>query len=464
MNETRILSEFVADLRFKDLPEPVIQQACRIAADTIGCAISAWTEDPDKATVATRVARMYAAKSGASVIGAKGFKAQPAFAALANGILANAADNDDTHKRALLHTGSVVVPTVLALAETEALSGQDLIVSLVAGYEVAVRVGMAVMPTHYKFWHSTGTNGTFGAAAAAAKSLKLDRNGVQRALGLAGTQAAGLNTFFESGDMTKSIHPGKAALNGILSAQLAKIGATSPPSILEHPKGYLNAFSTNPKPEVLVNGLGAAWEILQNGFKYFPSILASHSPIQATLAIVRKHAIDPRKIARITNETYNTVKTHFSNKDVNTVMAARVSVPYCIAVAAVDGELTQRQFSGTRIADSLVREVLSKTEVVADAELNALYPDKFPARITVVLDDGQSFQETVLFPKGDPQDPLSLAEINSKFLGNAAGVFTSAQANKLLETIYALPSASDIGTIAALLQFSSEEIREVAHV
>jgi 2-methylcitrate dehydratase PrpD len=464
MSETRILSEFVADLRFKDLPGPVVEQACRITADTIGCAINAWTEDPEKARVAARIARIYAMKSGASVIGAAGFEAQPAFAALANGILANAADNDDTHKRALLHTGSVVVPTALALTETEALSGQSFIVSLVAGYEVAVRVAMAVMPTHYRFWHSTGTNGTFGAAAAAAKSFKLNGDGVQRALGLAGTQAAGLNAFFESGDMTKSIHPGKAALNGILSAQLAKIGATSPPSILEHPKGYLHAFSTEPKPEALVRGLGTTWEILQNGFKYFPSILASHSPIQATLATVRKHAIDPRRIARVTNETYNTVKTHFSNKDINTVMAARVSVPYCIAVAAVDGELTQKQFSAKRIADPLVREVLSKTEIIADAELNRFYPDKFPSRVTVVLDDGRSFQETVLFPKGDPQDPFTVAEINSKFRGNVAGILTSRQADKLLKAIYALPNASDISNITTLLQLASQEVREAAHV
>ena len=198
--------------------------------------------------------------------------------------------------------------------------------------------------------------------------------------------------------------------------------------------------------------------------QYFPSILASHSPIQATLAIIRKHAIDPRKIARVTNETYNTVKTHFSNKDVNTVMAARVSVPYCIAVAAVDGELTQKQFSAKLIADPLVREVLNKTEIIADAELNTLYPDKFPSRVTVVLDDGRSFQETVLFPKGDPQDPLTLAEINSKFQGNVAGILTSRQADKLLKAIYALPNASDISNITTLLQLASKEVREAAHV
>jgi 2-methylcitrate dehydratase PrpD len=331
------------------------------------------------------------------------------------------------------------------------LSGRDLILALVAGYEVAVRVGMAVMPTHYRFWHSTATNGTFGAAACAAKALKLDADGVQRALGLAGTQAAGLNTFFESGDMTKSIHPGKAAFNGILSAQLAQLGATSPPSILEHPKGYLNAYSTDPKPQKLVDGLGTSWEILQNGFKYFPTILASHSPIQATLAIVQKHAIDPAQIARITNETYNTVKTHFSNKDVSTVMAARVSVPYCIAISAIDGKLTQAQFSPARINDPLLREVLANTEVVADAALNELYPDKFPARVTIHLKSGASFQETVLFPKGDPQDPLSAGELEAKFRDNVAAMLSPVRAGELLQAIYALPRAPNVDHLTALL-------------
>ena len=209
MGETRTLAQFVAELRHESLPASVVEQACLIIADTVGCALSAWREDPEKARVAHELAKLYPSTAGASVIGAADVSAQPAIAAFANGILVNAADNDDTHKLALLHTGSVVVPTVLALAQTERLSGRELILALVAGYEVAVRVGTAVMPTHYRFWHSTGTNGTFGAAASAAKAFRLDVLSTQTALGLAGTQAAGLNTFFESGDMTKSIHPGK---------------------------------------------------------------------------------------------------------------------------------------------------------------------------------------------------------------------------------------------------------------
>lgn len=448
---TRALAEFVAALKPDAMPPEVTAQAVRVVLDAVGCAVAAWTEDAEKARVAREIAALYPANPGAGVIGAPGLSAQPAFAALANGILVNAADNDDTHKRALLHVGSVVVPAALAMAQTRGLTGPAMLAALVAGYEVAVRVGMAVMPTHYRFWHSTATNGTFGGAATAAHAMGLDADGVQRALGLAGTQAAGLNTFFESGDMTKSLHPGKAALNGVLSAQLAALGMTSPPGILEHPKGYLAAFSLDPKEAALTDGLGTRWEILQNGFKFFPSILASHSPIQATLAIVAKHRPDPARIARITNETYETVRTHFSNKEVASVMAARVSVPYCIAAAAVDGRLTQAQFAPARIADPLMRRVLERTEVIADPELNRLYPANFPARVTITMEDGQSFQETVMLPKGDPGAPLSDAELEDKFRGNVEPVFGAERATRLRDAILRLAQGGTVAEVATLV-------------
>lgn len=448
---TRAVAEFVAGLRYEHLPEAVVRQACRLVLDAVGCAVSAWTEDPAKARIARDIAALYPAPAGGGVIGVAGARAQPAFAALANGILVNAADNDDTHKRALLHVGSVVVPAALAMAEAHGLTGRQFIAALVAGYEVAVRVGMAVMPTHYRFWHSTATNGTFGGAATAANALGLDADGAQRALGLAGTQAAGLNTFFESGDMTKSLHPGKAALNGMLSAQLAQLGMTSPPNMLEHPKGYLNAYSLEPKAAALTAGLGNDWEILQNGFKYFPSILASHSPIQATLAIVQKNSIDPARIARITNETYNTVLSHFSSKDVGSVMAARISVPYCIAISAVDRTLTQAQFAEARINDPLVRQVLARTEVIADAELNTRYPAEFPARVTITMDDGTAFTETVLLPKGDPGNPLTDAELETKYRDNCAALLSPEATERLRAAIMALPTAPSLDALSALL-------------
>ena len=435
---TAELGDFVASLKFEQLPGEVVTQACDVILDAVGCAIAAWRDDPEKAEIMSRLVATFQAAPVASIWGSAGARTDAALAALANGALVNAADFDDTHKRALLHTGSVVVPPALALAEEKGLSGQDLITSVVAGYEVAVRVGMSVMPTHYRYWHSTATNGTFGAAATAASALGLDGSKTRMALGFAGTQAAGLNTFFTSGDLTKSLHPGKASFNGVLAARLAAVGGTSPPTMLEHEKGYVNAFSLEPDLAALTNGLGTQWEVLQNGFKYFPSILASHAAIQATLAVVTEHDLKPDEIADVRNETYSTVKSHFSAKTVTTPMGARVSVPYCCAVAALDRAVGQAQFSEDRVMRHDVQALLANTDVIADADLTKLYPAKFPARVTVTLKDGRSFTATRDFPKGDPQDPLKADEIEGKFLDNVAGRFKETAAREVLARVRGL--------------------------
>ena len=446
---TAELGRFVADLTFEKLPSDVVAQAADVILDALGCAIGAWRDDAPKAEIMARVAATFRAAPVASIWGSKGLKTDAALAALANGALVNAADFDDTHKRALLHTGSVVVPPALALAEERELSGRALITSVVAGYEAAVRVGMAVMPNHYRFWHSTATNGTFGAAATAASAIGLDAAGARAALGFAGTQAAGLNTFFTSGDLTKSLHPGKASFNGILSARLAEAGGTAPPTMLEHEKGYVAAFTLEPHLDALTRGLGSEWEILQNGFKYFPSILASHAPIQATLDVVIANDLKPGDIASITNETYNTVKTHFSAKSVTTAMGARVSVPYCCAVAALDRLVGQAQFTEQRVLRDDVQRLLASTEVVADPELDKLYPAKFPARVTVRTNDGRSFTAMRDFPKGDPQDPLSPSEIEAKFLDNVSGRFDPQTSRDIVARVRDLGSA---GTALPLLK------------
>lgn len=445
---TGSMADFVAELRYEDLPAPVVEQAKRVLLDAIGCALAAFTEDPRKAGIATRLAAQFAASGRSTVIG--GVRTHPAVAALANGMLINATDNDDTHKRALAHLGSAVVPAALAATEARGGSGRQLILALIAGYEVAARVGMAVMPSHYRFWHSTATNGTFGAAAAAARAWDLDVDGVRTALGFAGTQAAGLNTFFESGDDSKSVHPGKAAMNGVLSAVLAELGASSPPDVLGHEKGYLAAYSLEPHPEALTDGLGSRWEILENGFKPYPSILASHSPIGAALEIVTDRPMPAETIRAVEVRTYATVKSHFSSKDVGTPMAARLSVPYCVAIALVDREVTQKQFAPERFRDPRVRAVLERVEIVVDPELSPLYPEKFPARVIVTLTGGERLEATFLYPKGDPANPLSDEELVRKFRRNASGAPGGGDIDRLLVAITHI-EGQEAGGLGALL-------------
>lgn len=449
-NQTQQLADFSADIHFERLPIEVVQQSRRFLLDAIGCGIAALKEDPRKAGIAHQMAGDFACAGIASVIGSN--QTHPAFAAFANGMLMNAADNDDTHKRALAHIGSVVVPSAMAMTESTGGNGRRLIEAMVAGYEVAARVGMAVMPTHYRYWHSTATNGTFGAAAAAARAIGLTADQMNTALGLAGTQAAGLNTFFESGDDTKSIHPGKAGLNGVLAARLAQLGASSPPDILGHPKGYLAAFSLEPHPGFLTEGLGTQWEILQNGFKFYPSILASHSPIGAALELASMHRPDPTRIDRVTVHTYATVKSHFSNKQVANTMAARLSVPYCVAVALIDGEVGQRQFQPARLIDPSVKRVLDRTEIVADPALTALYPEKFPARVEVQMKDGPIFSVEKFYPKGDPNNPLTDEELRHKFQTNAAGCLPPSEIVHLIDLIDSIDAQESLFDLSALIR------------
>jgi 2-methylcitrate dehydratase PrpD len=434
MSRTSELAHFVAALRFEDLSPEVVQQAKNVLLDAVGCALGAFRDEPRRARVAVEGAMQFTSRShSATVIG--GEASHAAHAALAGGMLVNAADFDDTHKRALVHVGSVVIPAALAACEAANRNGRSLIESIVSGYEVAVRVGMAVMPSHYQYWQSTATNGTFGAAASGAKAMGLDAAGVETSFGFAGTQAAGLLTYFESGDDTKSFHPGKAAFNGLLGAMFAQIGATAPPDIFGHSKGYLAVYSDQPKPECLTQGLGTTWEILENGFKPYPSILASHSPIDAALTLRAKSGLRPEDIDSVAIHTYATVKSHFSNKNVTTPLAARLSVPYCVAAAIVDGEISQAQFTVKRFASKAIQDLLRDTDVVADAELNALYPEKFPARVVVKTKEGKRLEETQFYPKGDPKNPLSQAELEAKFRENARACLSQRQTERVLHMI-----------------------------
>lgn len=413
MTRTEKLAEYVANHKFEDLPPEVVKQAKLTIMDTIACGIATTTEDPQKAEHALSLIKLFPGREEATAFRGK-FKTNSAFAALHNGVLCHGIDFDDTHQEALTHTSAPVVPAALASAEAEDLTGKELILSFVLGFEVSTRVGMTVMPTHYKYWHSTATNCTFGAAVAAGKNFGLDKEQFINALGFSGTQAAGLLTYLEFGDFTKSFNPGKSAMNGILAASAARVGATAPPVMLEHTRGYSYAYcGEEPKLDNLVRDLDK-YELMNNAFKPYPSLLASHAPMDALLKIFTENEIDNSDIKRITNRTYNTVKTHFSNMDPRTTMAARLSVPYCLAVVAADRAGGLAQFTKEKIFDPKVREMLAKVEIIADDELTKLYPEKFPAHVTVELYDGRKFEEIVYYPTGTPKNPMTEEQLKNK--------------------------------------------------
>ena len=450
MTRTENIAKFVKNINYDNLPEDVKKAGKIIILDTLGCVIGTTVEDPWKAETAWKIARSCGGNEEATVLVA-GDKLPAMWAGFANGVLAHGIDFDDTHKAALTHTGAPVVSTALAAAEAVKANGKELIAAVIAGYEVSVRVGMCVMPSHYKYWHSTATNCTFGGAALTAKLYGCDEEGIINALGLAGAQAAGLLTYLEFGDFSKSFNPGKTAFNGILAGTAAKLGATAPPTMLEHEKGYSYAYcSDGPKIEKLDEKLGEFYEIIGNVPKAWPSLTASHPPIEAIRKLLAANSLSAGDIKKITNRTYNTVKSHFSNYNPTTTMAARLSVPYCIAATAARGNADLPAFTMEVINSKEVRDMLTKVEIIADDELNKLYPEKFPAIVTIETNDGRIYTQEAYYPKGDLMNPFTDEEYIEKFMGLAIPALGEAKAKAIVQACENLDTIKDSREFAAL--------------
>jgi 2-methylcitrate dehydratase PrpD len=454
LDPNHVLSSFCAETTFADLPPSVVRMAKLTILDTLGCAIGTHVHDPEKYAVIERVVgTLGTARADATVIGGASKLSAP-FAALANGVMCHGIDFDDVHGEALTHTSCVVLPAALASAEEAGCDGRAFITSFVLGFEVAVRFGMAVMPSHYDHWHSTATNGTFGAAVAAGRNYGFGRDQYVDALGFAATQAAGLLGFLKSGDYTKSFNPGKSAFNGVLSALMVKAGAKGPRSIIEDARSYTAAYSKSPNLAKLTRGLqdgSVVWEMLNNMLKPYPSLAASHTAMESTLRLVVENDLDPADIARIVDRTYGTVKSHFSRYDLDNVMAARLSVPYCIAVCAAQRSGGLDAFSAKMLADPAVRAMLEKVEIVADPELDQLYPEKFPSRIEITTNDGRAFRGGMDYAKGSPGNPFTEDEICEKFRSLAAPHMGAERVERIVRTVRNLEDVRDIGELGGLL-------------
>jgi len=264
VNEARSASRALADVYastgFSALPASVIEDARRATLDWLGSALAGSMEPPARMT--QRVVDALGSSDQAIVFGSG--RSSAAGAALANGVASHILELDDVHKGSTMHAGAPVISAALAVAERERASGQAFLLAVTLGYDAALRIGEAVNPSHYRFWHPTGTAATFGAAVAASSLLGASAQDMQHALGTAGTQAAGLWEFNADGTMSKHLHPGKAAFNGVLSADLAKAGFTGAGRILEGERGFMRAMSASDNIGALTERLGTAWKISEN--------------------------------------------------------------------------------------------------------------------------------------------------------------------------------------------------------
>ncbi len=441
--ETKALACFIAGLHYDMLPGATRQMAKQCILDAIGCTIRGSGEEPGQ--IIGKVVAAQGGRAEATVLSANPFQTTALNAALANGAFNHSLDFDDLHNASIIHLGTVVVPAALAVAEQTGASGEQLITAVVAGYEVGARVGEAVNPDSYFFWHTTGTAGTFGAAAAAAKLLGLDAEQSLHCLGTAGTQAAGLWEFLQEGAMSKTLHAGKAAYNGILAAILAKEGFTGASRILEGEKGFCFAMTPHARLNKLTDGLGGgSYKIDENSFKPYACCKHCHPANNAAQRLRSDYQLEPRQVKRIRIQTNSVADNLVNNPDPQNAYGSKFSIQYCVAAALRYGKVGIEEFGPDRIGDAVTRELMQKVEVQVDTALEAEYklnPDRWSVWVSVETVDGKEYRQFIEYPKGDPQSPVSYAETEEKFRSLVDGVYSVKKVDTLLALIRNLDTA-----------------------
>ncbi|MHC1627319.1 MAG: MmgE/PrpD family protein [Candidatus Nezhaarchaeales archaeon] len=433
-----ILADFVVSLELGKIPVNVVEHAKLCILDWLGATIAGTSEKEALALV--ELFKGFKPEE-ATIIGF-GVKIPSHDAAYVNGAISHMIELDDIHREAIIHPGVPVVPAALALSEKLEASGKVLVESVIAGYEVEIAIGKAINPSHYKYWHSTGTCGTFGAAAAACKVLGLDAEKIVNAFGIAGTHAAGLIEVF--GTSSKPLNPGRAARDGVIAALLAERGFTGPRTILEGDKGFFKATSTERDYDKGFKELGTAYEITRNGFKRHSSCGHTHAAIDAILSLKNKLGLTPQDIVEIEVGTYSDAfEIVGKNYEPKTPAEAKFSLPYCIAVALLDGAVSLRQFTHERVVKSDVRDLARKVKVYVDDEVNALYPRKLGAKVRVRMKNGDIHEELVEVAKGNPENPLSKDELIDKFIQLASMKLSADKCKELIEAVMKLEKLSD---------------------
>ena len=369
---------------------------------------------------------------------ATGRRATLRTAALINGAASHSVEFDDIYRDAGYHPGSPVISAALAAAQSTGASGEMFLRGVIVGYETSTRIGEAVMPSHYRFWHTTGTVGAFGAAAAVATILHCNRDQIAHALGTVGSFASGLQQAFRSQAMTKPLHGGHAADVGAMAAMGAAKGLTGALDMLEGEVGFGAAMSVNPDWSKATKGLGTDYHITRVTFKNHGCCGHTFAPIDGVLHLQRTHGFTWRDVKRVTISTYKAGTDITDNANPEGEYQAKFSLQYVIAHALVHGSVRLVAFAPERLLDPDVRAVLAKVEVVADPVLSKGYPNQRAAQIEVELNNGKVYQHFQPFRKGDPEMPLTDDEVNDKFLELAMPVIGDAPARALLADLWVL--------------------------
>jgi 2-methylcitrate dehydratase PrpD len=453
MEATKKLAEFIVNTDLGAIPREAREIGKGVILDLLGVAL-AGSRDP-MARIMTAYIKDTGGRPQASVWGKK-FKTSPSLAALANGTFGHALDYDDINRNMRGHPTVPVLPAALATGEEMKASGKGVLEAFIIGLEVETKLGAGMNPHLFENgWHPTAVLGAMGAAAAAAKLFQLSGEKVCMALGIAGSLASGLRQNF--GTMTKPLHAGRAAQNGVTAAQLARREYTADPGIVEARLGYANAFSGPGKFDLnkIIASLGRPFDIVSPGvgLKRYPSCARTHPAIDAMLDLAAQNDLRPDDVQSIACSGTYTTPTMLIHSRPRTALEGKFSLEFCMALALRERRVTLPDFTDQKVQDPKIQELIHKVTFSIRPDLNTIEHSGNPSTtVKVTLKDGREFTKTVDEARGTPENPLTGDEIRDKFRQCVKGIQPKKEMEKTIALVGDLENLKKISTLTDLLR------------
>jgi len=457
MGLTLEVASYVAKTRYRDIPSEVIHAARGFVLDGLGVALAGVTEKSTR--IVLNHVRQLGGKAESTVVGT-GLKVPAPKAALINGVSGHAMDYDDTQLSTskegvyglLTHPTTPVLNAGLAIGEREKISGEAFLLAYVVGVEVECRIADAINPHHYQSgFHSTATIGGLGAAMAVGKILRLKEEALIRTLGVAASTASGLRENF--GTMTKPLHAGRAAENGVTAALLAQAGFTSATNILEARRGFFHAMGGGYDESKISGRLGRPYFMLEPGIsiKPYPSGSLSHPAQDLILDVVKEHDLQADTIESIDVGTNSNVPNALIYPMPKTALEGKFSIPFCMAIAVLERKAGIAQFVDRKVRERRVVELMKRVTLYVDNELEALGYDQVRSRIRIKLKNGKIIEGRYDVARGHPQKPMSWAELSEKFRDCADLVLPRKEAEAAIRLVSRLDELRSLSPLVRVL-------------
>lgn len=458
---SRRWADYAAELRYEDLPSDAVRAAKMLLTDSLGCALGgSATEDFG---ILCRVLSDLGRSEECTVIGTR-LKTDCRNATLANSLAIRAMDYNDVYWRQDPCHPSDLIPAALSIGEKEQRSGKDLLVALVIAYELEMRICESAFPGIRELgWHHASLT-QFVSPVVAGRMLGLNRDELIHAIGISGSHngTLGIVTAGKLTMMKNTVDP-MAVESGVMAALLAQRGYQGPEAIFEGQEGLFQSLGQEWDPARLTEGLGKTFKIIGCSIKPYPSEALTHAPVSAVLDLVVGHHIQPGDIVSIRIHTLKRATEILSDPakyDIDSRETADHSLPYCVSAAVIDRELTPRQFREERWRDPAIHELMRKVSAVVDPSFDARFPAEQPCRVEIRLRNGKALENARSYPKGDPHDPITEADLQVKFAALAEGVLAPTRSQAILKQVRELESLSDIGLLMRDLSGGNRGERE----